>query len=120
MKKKIFWLGVLAITLVLGMTAVSCSDSDSGGGGSRLVGKWYDSELYKEYMPSYYYYEFKKDGTGTAGYGGASFKWTATSDTLTILYIGGEIIFDYTISGDKLTLTRVSGSSSLSDGTFYK
>jgi len=120
MKKKIFWLGVLAITLVLGMTAVSCSD----GGGGGIEGKWYSSEYVKEYLgESYYDYDFKSDGTGKAYYGMVSFEWTATKTELTITTSSGsQIIFEYIISGDELTLTLVSGTLSyyFDDGTFYR
>jgi len=120
MKKKIFWLGVLAIALVLGMTAVSCSDS---GGGSPLEGRWYASETYKSLGKDYYSLLFNSDGTCKIGLMGMmSCTWTSTANTVTIKYSYMEKTYNYTISGKKLTLTMQSeGYDSFSvEGTYIR
>jgi len=107
--KKNLWLGVLAIALVLGMTAVSCSDS---GGGSPLEGRWYASETYKSLGKDYYSLLFNSDGTCKFGPTGMnSGTWTSTADTVTIKMGYIERTYNYNISGKKLTLTLESVGS---------
>jgi hypothetical protein len=90
MANKRFWLVILAMVLVFGMTVVSCDNNhdngfdNNGGGGLGLDGTWYSyGNVYKYYF-NYGYYEHTYNGNL---YRKGTYTTTYDSMTMTITHI---------------------------------
>ncbi|MDR1362430.1 MAG: hypothetical protein LBJ35_00050 [Spirochaetaceae bacterium] len=106
MKKNIIsFIGILAMALVFGLAAVSCSDDSGGGGGggggggipSELVGKWYASTSTTTPL-------FEITSGNKFILGGADYDVSVSDKTVTVKQ-GSTLVgtFDYSISGNKMT-----------------
>ena len=128
MVNKKFWLGILTIVLVLGMTVVGCDngstgsgDDGTGGGGggggnsipSELVGSWGYSSMDPPEM-------FLINSNGSGNFGNTdspqAVTWSATSSKLTLSMMGISGTFDWSISSGKLLLTNPTGDLASSLG----
>jgi hypothetical protein len=98
------WLAAIVILTVLLVVLVAC-----GGGGNPLVGKWQDQTLGLQY-------EFTADGKLTMGMSGMTLEGTyeltdSSHVKITVADFGEPVTLNFTISGDKLTLSDDTGQS---------
>jgi len=103
MKNRRFWLGMLVMVLVIGMTVVGC-----GGGSSALVGKW-ALEPGQPTRGNIEDMELLKDGTGIVDSTGVT--WKVENGRFYVTATLGAESFGYNISGGTLTLTKDDGTS---------
>ena len=134
MKSKLTKFALVAgIMLTLALT-FSCSSDDGGGDGNvggPLIGKWYSQEILdimadlppdlRSQYEAYCEYEFKPNGKVRvcSPYIELELDYTATANTITMY---GNMIWDYTISDNELTITKRPNQDygGLQDGTYYK
>ena len=108
MKKGIFAVGIISLTLVIGFMMAGC------GGSSALAGRWVSDDGNKISLTIL---ELSKDGKGEMN-GNAEVSWAVENGRLilTTLGLGNVYSYGYKIADKKLTLTDDRGSSS----TFVK
>jgi hypothetical protein len=124
MNKKInIWklLGIIAFVAVINFGLAGCktdADDDDDGAGSiptELVGKWGKSSVTA--------FEIKADRSGTWGdpaSGGVACSWNVSGNRLTFTYSGQSGSIEYSVSGDKLTLSGTAEGTLASGWASYK
>jgi len=88
--KRIF--ALLVVTVFASVLLTGCSSDHD------LVGEW------NWYVADIVFYTFNNDDTGVM-YPGIDFTWSTSGNTVTIIAEGTEMRWQYSISGDILTLT---------------
>jgi hypothetical protein len=127
-KRNVFLLGLLAVLLAMGLVLASCGpnddDSNNNNGGNpqnnhdpNLVGKWCSDQERAEL--GWYSYWIKSDGT--FDYGNGPGTWSTSNGVLTFnfTYTGGSGTMSYSINGNILVLTKITGTG-YDTGTFYR
>ncbi|MDR1868993.1 MAG: hypothetical protein LBQ82_03300 [Treponema sp.] len=116
MAKKNFWLGILVITLVFGMSVFSCNTEDETDGlDSKLVGTWVNSDT--TYKTTY---KFGKDGKFNDS---EALSWSTSEGVITLTSSTGygfTYTANYKVSGSTLTLSESSNVLTLLNGTYTK
>jgi len=127
MVNKKFWLGILVMVLVFGMTVVGCDDdSTSGGSGNdgSLNGTWINTPFSLIISESDYTSKYNgvNYGKGTVSYNGSTLtlksthswvdsSWSPFSETVT---------GSYSLSGNTLTVSGIQGRYSDMNGAWTK
>ena len=98
---------MLSLCLITGILS-GCGKSAEGAADPDLTGTW----VYGDYDTGYI---FESDLSGTDTFFDLGFTYTAEDGTLTITYdaeLYGSVSYTYEISGDTLTMTRISDDES--------
>ena len=98
---------ILTLCLITGILS-GCGRSEEAAADQDLIGTW----VWGDYDTGYI---FETDMTGTDTFFDLGFTYTAEDGTLTITYdaeLYGSVSYTYEISGDTLTMTRVSSDES--------
>jgi len=132
MVNKKFWLGILVMVLVFGLTVIGCDDdsTDSGGSGGggvsndgSLDGTWNNAPMSLIISGSSYTSKYSGEnyGKGTISYNGSTItlqsthawesSWVSFSETVTC---------NYSLSGNTLTISGIQGRYSNMNGVGTK
>ena len=132
MKNVFKFLGIVALTAVIGFSGVSCSNgsTDDNSPPAGLAAKWWDTQVHANVGTDeifYMWYDIKSNGDfwvngegtivkfGTISFNGASF-------TISVLpaHGGGTITSNWSLSGTTLTISGLTSPNTWMNGTFFK